>query len=68
MICTVHDDIVLDCPTEEVDDVAQMCYGVFDDISTNISRIWKVEVPIKFPGEVYKGMNLKDLEPVERRL
>jgi DNA polymerase-1 len=64
---TVHDDIWLDCPEEEVDDVAQMCYQVFKDIPMNVKRIWKVELPIPFPAEVYKGPNLKNLESVREQ-
>lgn len=64
LIGTVHDDIWLDCPEEETDDVAQLCYQVFRDIPMNVKRIWKLDLPIPFPAEVYKGHNLKDLEGV----
>jgi DNA polymerase-1 len=66
LIGTVHDDIRLDCPSGEVDEVAQICYSVFDDITKNIKRIWNVDVPVQFPGEVYKGNNFRDLELVQR--
>jgi DNA polymerase I len=66
LIGTVHDDIRIDSPEEEVDSVAQMCYNVFDDIPKNVKRIWGIDLPLKFPGEVYKGKNLKELEAVER--
>lgn len=66
LVGTVHDDIRIDCPNEEVDDVAKICYNVFDDVTLNIKRIWGIEVPIPFPGEVYKGPNFKDLEVVPR--
>lgn len=62
MICTVHDDIVLDCPTKEVDNVAKMCYDVFHDVSDNIERIWKIKMPLRFKGEVFVGKNLKDMQ------
>lgn len=64
LIGTVHDDIRMDCPDEEADDVAQLCYKVFNDIPMNVKRIWGVTLPIPFPAEVYKGPNFKDLEKV----
>ena len=66
MVGTVHDDIRLDCPDEEVDSVVKLCYDVFDDIPKNIERVWGVKVPLQFPGEVFKGNNFRDLEVVPR--
>lgn len=66
LVGTVHDDIRIDCPDEETNDVAQLCYDVFDDIPLNIKRLWGIEVPLKFPGEVFKGKNFRELEVVPR--
>lgn len=66
MVGTVHDDIRLDSPDEEVDSVVKLCYDVFDDIPKNIERVWGVKVPLQFPGEVFKGNNFRDLEVVPR--
>jgi hypothetical protein len=65
MVGTVHDDIRLDSPEEEVDEVVKMCYNVFDDIPKNIKRVWGIDVPLNFPGEVYKGHNFRHMELVK---
>lgn len=62
MISTVHDDIKLDAPDDEVELVAKTAYEVFDDIPKNVKKIFGVTLPIPFPGEVSVGKNLKTME------
>src|SRR4030095_9791816 len=38
-ISTVHDSIVIDCPTECVQDIVNIAHGVFDDLHLNIRKI-----------------------------
>lgn len=62
LICsTVHDDIKVDCPKEETKAVSDLCIEVFNDIPKNVKKLFKVELPIAFPGEVSVGTNLKDM-------
>lgn len=62
LISTVHDSIVVDCPTKEVDKVEKTMYNVFDDLPENVRRLWNVDLPCAFPCEVKIGRNLRDME------
>lgn len=64
LVSTVHDSIVLDSPSELVSEVAKLAMSVFDDLPRNFKRLWNIELPIAFPGEVKAGPNLKDLKKV----
>lgn len=66
LVGTVHDDIRIDCPDEETDHVIECCYKAFDNVPVNIKKFWNIDVPIPFPGEVYKGRNFRDMEEVKR--
>jgi DNA polymerase I-like protein with 3'-5' exonuclease and polymerase domains len=58
---TVHDSIVYDCPSaKEVDLVAKTAIESFRDVKHNIERMWKIEVPILFTGEVKYGPTLSE--------
>jgi DNA polymerase I-like protein with 3'-5' exonuclease and polymerase domains len=61
LVSTVHDSIVLDAPSETVEQTAQLAVSCFDDIPKNFKKLWNVDLPIAFPGEVKAGPNLKDL-------
>ena len=61
---TVHDDLKLDCPKEEVDQVVSMAMSVFQDLPKNIQKIFGVTLPIPFPGEAYVGGDLLNMEKV----
>lgn len=60
LVSTVHDDLKLDVPDSEVDAVVKMAYSVFDDIPKNFKRLFNVDMPIPFPGEVSVGYELAD--------
>lgn len=60
LVSTVHDDIKLDVPDEEVDHVVRTAYEVFDDIPKNVKKLFNVELPIPFPGEVSIGYELQE--------
>lgn len=62
VISSVHDSIVLDCPKEELDKVAEMMYDVFNDIPKNALKLfgWKMNVP--YAAEVKYGDNLTEME------
>ena len=62
LVSTVHDSIVLDAPTETVDQTAQLAKSCFDDIPKNFKKLWNLDLPIPFPGEIKIGLNLKELE------
>ena len=66
LISTVHDDIKMDVPEDQVEPVAKLMYEVFDDIPKNVKKLWGIDLPIPFPCEVSAGKNLQDLTPVQR--
>lgn len=62
MVSTVHDDIKVDAPDNEVEQVADTAIQVFNDIPKNVKRLFNVDLPIQFPGEVSVGKDLLNME------
>jgi DNA polymerase I len=62
MVSTVHDDIKVDAPDDEVDAVAKMAIQVFDDLPGNVKKLFNIVLPIPFPGEVSVGKDLLNME------
>lgn len=66
MINSVHDSILIDCPTEKVEWVCETIASVFRDVPTNFERLWKVKFNIPFRGECMVGMDYENMTKVER--
>lgn len=64
LVSTVHDSIVLDAPGELVQETKKLAISCFDDLPKNVKKLWNIDLPIPFPGEVKAGPNLKELSPV----
>lgn len=64
LVSTVHDDLKLDAPDEEVDTVIKTAYQVFDDLPKNFKRLFNIDLPIPFPGEASVGRDLLNMEKV----
>jgi hypothetical protein len=62
LISTVHDDLKADVPDSEVDLVAKTAIQVFDDLPKNFKKLFNIDLPIPFPGEVSVGPNLLNME------
>ena len=62
LVSTVHDDIKCDAPDDEVERVANTAIEVFKDIPKNVKRLFNVDLPIPFPGEVSVGKDLLNME------
>jgi DNA polymerase I-like protein with 3'-5' exonuclease and polymerase domains len=62
MVSTVHDDIKVDAPDNEIEQVAGIALKVFDDIPVNVKKLFNVDLPIRFPGEVSVGKDLLNME------
>ena len=62
LVSTVHDDMKVDAPDNEVERVADMAIQVFKDIPANVKRLFNVTLPIPFPGEVSVGKDLLNME------
>lgn len=54
VVCTVHDSILLDSPTEEVAKVCQLISEVWRDIPRNFESLFKVkwDLPMKYEIEI----------------
>ena len=61
IISTVHDSIVVDVPTENVDKVVKLFYKAFELMPKNFEIIFKEEYNLPIYCEVSIGPNLKDL-------
>jgi len=62
LVSTVHDSIVLDVPADLVEAVSAIAISCFDDLPRNFKKLWNIDLPIAFPGEVSVGPNLKDMK------
>jgi DNA polymerase-1 len=65
LVSTVHDDIKADCPDNEVQAVIELAIQVFNDIPKNFKRLWGIDLPIPFPGEVKVGRDLANMIKLE---
>lgn len=66
LICTVHDSIVVDSPPEYLERVANLMYQVFDDIPTNIRRMFGYGWKTPMDCEVKYGPDMKNMEKFKR--
>ena len=67
LISTVHDSIVVDCPDDYVERVTKLFYDVFDDLVTNIRRLFKYDWETPLDGEVKYGPNMNDMKKLLRK-
>ena len=65
LVSTVHDSIVTDTP--DPDAVAELMYEVFNDIPSNVKKLFDYEPAVPYPCEVKMGLNLKEMTKVESR-
>ena len=65
LISTVHDSIIADCPDKNVADIGKLMYECFNDVPKNVKKIWGIDLPIDFPGEVKVGKNLAQMRKVK---
>jgi len=62
MISTVHDSIVVDCESKYVPDVVNMLYQVFDDLVTNLNKVFGIDWKTPLACEVKVGMDMLNME------
>lgn len=62
LICTVHDSIVIDSPTEEVKEIVDTVNGVWKDIPRNFHRLFGVEFDLPLRCEILVGNDWGNLE------
>lgn len=61
LVNTVHDSICFDVENREVGKVVDLTLGVFEDLPTNISRIFNVNWDLKTSVEILVGNNMLEL-------
>jgi DNA polymerase-1 len=65
-ISTVHDSIVVDVPTEYLQQVADIFYDVFDDLQKNIWKLFKYNWQTPLACECKFGPNMRDMKKLPR--
>lgn len=65
LLNTVHDSIVVDVPSYEVERVVRLFHEVFRDLPQNFERIFKKEFNLPLRCEVAVGPNMSDIEEVK---
>lgn len=60
-ISTVHDSIVIDTPSGNLDFIVNGVNSMFVDLPNNISKLFGVDFNLPLSGEISYGNNLKDL-------
>jgi len=65
-ISTVHDDIKMDAPEKYVQDIANMCHQVFDDLIPNIRRCFGYDWVVPMACEVSAGKDMLNVEEISR--
>jgi DNA polymerase I-like protein with 3'-5' exonuclease and polymerase domains len=65
IINQVHDSIVLDVPTNDVQDVAKECRQVFQDIPKLVKSYWNYDWVVPMDGEVKAGFDWGNMEKLK---
>ncbi len=66
IISSVHDSIVCDVPSYEVQRTADLFYEVFDDLPKIVSAAFDIDFNLPLLCEVSQGFNMKELEEIQR--
>lgn len=66
LVSSVHDSIVADAPAQCLQQVCNLFHEVFDDLSTNIYKIFGYEWEVPLKCEVKYGPNMKDMKSLDR--
>ena len=61
IVNSVHDSIVVDVPSREIQRVSELFHAVFHDLPSNFKRIFGVEFNLPLLCEVQYGPNMKEL-------
>lgn len=65
-ISTVHDSILIDCPTEYLQQLVNIAYQVFDDLIPNIKKLYGYEWVVPMTCECKFGPNMKEMKKLGR--
>lgn len=62
IISTVHDSIVVDVPSYEVERVTNLFHEVFASLHINFEKLFGVALPVEFRCEVKVGKNMSEMD------
>jgi DNA polymerase I-like protein with 3'-5' exonuclease and polymerase domains len=62
LISTVHDSILVDGPTNEVDKIVELCYSVWHDIPRNFENQFGIPFDLETRVEIQVGRDWKNME------
>lgn len=62
IISTVHDSIVVDVPSYEVERVTQLFHDVFAKLHINFEKMFGMTLPVEFRCEVKAGRNMSEMD------
>lgn len=62
LISSVHDSIVVDCPSQYLAQVSKLFHETFKDLQANIYKMFQYEWKTPLACEVKFGMNMKEME------
>lgn len=65
-ISTVHDSVLIDCPSEYLQQLVDIAYQVFDDLQLNIKKLYGYEWVVPMTCECKYGPNMKDMQKLAR--
>jgi hypothetical protein len=66
LVSSVHDSIVVDAPAAYLQQVTNLFHQVFDDLQTNIRKIFGYNWEVPLACEVKYGVNMKQMEKIDR--
>lgn len=64
LITTVHDSIVVDAPSELLNEIVKLFYAVFADLPANIKKLFGYDWKVPLACECKAGPNMKNQEKV----
>lgn len=64
LVNTVHDSVVCDVAKKDVDKTVELMYNVFQDLPSNINRIFKCNFDLETRVEISIGSNMYGLQEV----
>ncbi len=66
LVSSVHDSIVVDAPGYLLQEITNLFHQVFDDLQSNIKKVFGYDWEVPLACEVKHGPNMKDMKKLDR--
>ncbi len=66
LVSSVHDSIVVDAPAQYLQEITNLFHQVFDNLQSNIKKIFGYNWEVPLACEVKYGNNMKQMNKIER--